>query len=533
MLKEKTNQLQTIAKALIPTGANLEKLLALIRPANEICNLHSPVSLQCPLCRQELQEKQLELFKNYACLLTNELKNAIDEINGHLNEAADSFEAIKNISPENWGNDSVLNTETITLVKAAGTEVKKHFGLDKKISEECQSAAAEVKKICAELKKTTKEKEELIQDSVNNRSNLLKQLTEVSEECLSLLYRKKISENFEILKEAHHRIQEADFLKKELPIFTTVLRKVTLTAKLAYKELVVSDFKKRLNHEYMSLAERDMSAFGVDLKDVGGDGAVTVDPRISEKKLEIVLSEGEQRIHALALFFAELESCQQQVIVFDDPISSFDYNYIANYCGRLRKFIQMHPNRQIIVFTHNWEFFVQLQTTLNNARLNNDLSVCVLENCVAIDEYSEKIDCLKTDIEAVLNSSSEPSKEQKEITAGKMRRLIEALINTHVFNNQRHQYRQKSRPVSEFYSFTNIVPLLQNEAEELRDLYAKLSITEHDDPRNAYLNTDRAMFLNRYDTIKKIEKEILSRKKECHPAERKSIKALEGHSMMN
>ncbi|WP_246327543.1 hypothetical protein [Candidatus Competibacter phosphatis] len=41
------------------------------------------------------------------------------------------------------------------------------------------------------------------------------------------------------------------------------------------------------------------------------------------KKIDDILSEGEQRVHALALFFAELETCEQQVIVFDDPISSF------------------------------------------------------------------------------------------------------------------------------------------------------------------------------------------------------------------
>lgn len=92
------------------------------------------------------------------------------------------------------------------------------------------------------------------------------------------------------------------------------------------------------------------------------------------QRIESVLSEGEQRIHALALFFAELETCDQQVIVFDDPISSFDYNYIANYCNRLRDLIQAHPNRQIIVLTHNWEFFVQIQTALNASRLNHHMA---------------------------------------------------------------------------------------------------------------------------------------------------------------
>ncbi len=255
-----------------------------------------------------------------------------------------------------------------------------------------------------------------------------------------------------------------------------------------------------------------MSAFGVELKDVGGDGAVTVNHHVAGHKIELVLSEGEQRIHALALFFAELDTCEQLVIVFDDPVSSFDYNYIGNYCNRLRDLIQAYPNRQIIVLTHNWEFFVQIQTTLNISQLSNHMAVHVLESCVAIDEYSEKVDDLKTDIDATLDIVGEPTKPQKEIMAAKMRRLIEAVVNTHVFNNQRHQFKQKSQQVSAFNDFTKVVPLIPAEAQTLRDLYAKLSITEHDDPRNAYVNTDKAMFQTRYSAIKDVETAIVNRK---------------------
>ncbi len=216
--------------------------------------------------------------------------------------------------------------------------------------------------------------------------------------------------------------------------------------------------------------------------------------------------------HALALFFAELETCSQQVIVFDDPISSFDYNYIGNYCNRLRDLIQAHPNRQIIVLTHNWEFFMQIQKVLKDARLEHRMSVTVLESCVSLAEYSDKITDLKTEIDAGLSGTGEPTKTEKEALAGKMRRLLEAVVNTHVFNNQRHQFKQKSQPVSHFHEFTKVVPLLATEAQTLKDLYAKLSTTEHDDPSNAYVNTDKAMFQSRYNAIKAIEAAIESRK---------------------
>jgi ElaB/YqjD/DUF883 family membrane-anchored ribosome-binding protein len=150
--------------------------------------------------------------------------------------------------------------------------------------------------------------------------------------------------------------------------------------------------------------------------------------------------------------------------------------------------------------------------TLNQAGLNQELAVQVLENCAVVADYSEKIGELQKDIEAMLAAAGEPSKSKKEEIAGKMRRLIESVVNTHVFNDQRHQYKQKRQSAAAFHSFTKLVPLLPLEATILCDLYAKLSITEHDDPRTAYVNADKATFQSRYDSIKAIEVAVISRK---------------------
>ncbi len=511
-LKGKEEELALLAKALIPSGATIDKLMALIRPANEICSLHSPETAGCPLCKQDLRESELELFKQYAAILTGELDTAITELRKLIKTAEKNLKVISDSSPDDWAKDSVLAVETINAVKEAGKAIRTRFNGGVEIDQGCKDSASTMRALADDLSKHLQEKEKLIEEASKGRAELLKQLGEISTECRALLYAKEIAENTDLVKEAHLKTRNAAFWDAALPDFTSVLRKVTSTAKKAHKELVVGDFKTRLNAEYIALAEKDMSAFGVELKDVGGDGAVTVDHHVAGERIESVLSEGEQRIHALALFFAELETCNQQVIVFDDPISSFDYNYIANYCNRLRDLIQAHPNRQVIVLTHNWEFFVQIQTTLNASRLNGHMAVHILESCVAIDEYSEDVDVLKADIDAIIAVAGEPTKPQKEVMAGKMRRLIESVVNTHVFNKQRHQFKQKSQQASAFDDFTKVVPLLPAEAQTLRDLFAKLSITEHDDPRNAYVTTDKAMFQTRYNTIKAIEAAIVGRK---------------------
>lgn len=511
-LKAKEEELEFLAKALIPSGATLDKLMALIRPANEICSLHSTETKECPLCKQNLRESELDIFEQYAGLLTGELDAAITELRKLIKTSDKSLHVISGSAPDDWAKDSVLAVEMINAIRNAGKAVQARFKVGVEIDQDCKAASLSIRGLSDDLSKFLKEKETLVEEAGKNRAELLKQLTEISNECQTLRYEKEISENIELLREARRRTRVAAFWDSNLPTFSAILRKITATAKKAHKELVVEDFKTRLNDEYLALAEKDMSVFGVELKDIGGDGTVTVDHHIAGQRIEAVLSEGELRIHALALFFAELETCEQQVIVFDDPISSFDYNYIGNYCNRLRDLIRTHPNRQIIVLTHNWEFFVQIQTTLNTSALGHLMDVSTLESCVSIDAYSENIDDLKYKVDAILALAGEPTKTQKEAMGGNMRRLIEAVVNTHVFNKQRHQFKQKSQQVSAFNDFTKVVPLLPAEAQTLRDLFAKLSVTEHDDPRNAYVNTDKAMFQTRYNAIKSIEAAIIGRK---------------------
>jgi hypothetical protein len=198
--------------------------------------------------------------------------------------------------------------------------------------------------------------------------------------------------------------------------------------------------------------------------------------------------------------------------VFDDPVSSFAYDYITNFCLRLRDFVLAAPEKRIVIFTHNWEFFVNVQSVLNGAQLNHHCSVQVLEACSIVAEYVEKPEQFKGEIEVVLAATNPLTLADKERLAGNMRRLIESIVNSHVFHGQRQQYKQRRHSASEFHHYTKLVPLLETEATVLRDLFGKLSVTEHDDPREAYVSWERAKFQNRYDSICSVESAVLGRK---------------------
>lgn len=75
-----------------------------------------------------------------------------------------------------------------------------------------------------------------------------------------------------------------------------------------------------------------------------------IDSSIPSIKITEILSEGEQRIVALAAFLADVKSNPFSApFIFDDPISSLDHLYEENVAETL---VSLSETRQVIVFTH-------------------------------------------------------------------------------------------------------------------------------------------------------------------------------------
>ena len=76
-------------------------------------------------------------------------------------------------------------------------------------------------------------------------------------------------------------------------------------------------------------------------------------------ELPKVVSEGEARCLSIAAFFAELSTADDSsAILFDDPVSSFDYKWRESVARRL---VTEAKNRQVVVFTHDIVFLLLLR----------------------------------------------------------------------------------------------------------------------------------------------------------------------------
>jgi energy-coupling factor transporter ATP-binding protein EcfA2 len=141
----------------------------------------------------------------------------------------------------------------------------------------------------------------------------------------------------------------------------------------------ISTFAGQLARAYVSealagtmndeLNRLDLYHIRASVSSSGDAGAVRLGIQLQECQLDphLVLSEAEQRMCALAYFFAELQqSGSSSGIVFDDPVSSLDHSHRTAVARRI---VQESTQRQVIVFTHDAVFFGELVTLCQDAQL--------------------------------------------------------------------------------------------------------------------------------------------------------------------
>lgn len=135
--------------------------------------------------------------------------------------------------------------------------------------------------------------------------------------------------------------------------------KLSAKMKLAEKKIITEIFNDTLLKEFSRLGCPD----GIKV-DVSIDKTETsIKQNIEKNPLDIVLSEGEQKIVSLAEFIAEaLIDDQIQILIFDDPVNSLDVARSQQIATRL---VELSNYKQIVIFTHNIILFNDLQVAIN------------------------------------------------------------------------------------------------------------------------------------------------------------------------
>ncbi|CAO3305679.1 MULTISPECIES: AAA family ATPase [Pseudomonas putida group] len=469
----------------------------------------------CPLCRQKLTSEAQALFQAYHNHLISNIQSELSVLALQQQSEQSRKNLIEDFAEVNYSEYSnILNVEFLCGIADLIREVKSSLQAPM-IDEAAIRGYARYGELNAYV------------DALNSEYNKTESALTLASDGLQALQNEIIKLTAEVgvinIDEAAFMVRsEVENICKEASTFSDVARvfesynftsrlaALTARKKDAHSALVLSSFIPYLDSEYRRLCGASLEQIGVRLANQGADAIVL--PKIGDELVHRVLSEGELKVHALALFMCEANVAPHQVLVLDDPVTSFDYNYISNFCERLRDYAKDNPQSQLVVLTHNWDFFANLQATLNGSGLSGAFSVQVLEDCSTVAEYVEKWEDLCSQIDGYITPQIEISPEDKSKVSALLRRLVERLTNSYVFNEQRHQYKIRTLQVSNFKDFVKLVPLLPAEADRLKDLYANLSPLEHDDVRNYYSTKSIYQFATWYDEIKTIKSAVEGRR---------------------
>ncbi|MHB1701735.1 MAG: AAA family ATPase [Acidobacteriaceae bacterium] len=317
---------------------------------------------KCVLCQQDLDHAAAHRLRQFEEFITSTTERELRQIREDFARRRNVFtslktspdaveEAIKELRLEHDSKAEdisaaiALNDKRRATVVAALTE-------DKDLAQDCPefaSASGEVRSIASEIDARIKS----LREGANTEAR--KKQADEAQELRARLALGKHEQA--ILDEIENKKKIAAYgqcIDETKP--TAITQKSSQVTKAVVSERLKQSFKTELHNLEFNHVE-------VELKEVGGAEGVfyhklilTRNPGVEVPK---IVSEGEQRCISIAAFFAELSTADDpSAIVFDDPVSSLDFEWRNNVARRL---VQESKKRQVIVFTHDVVFLLALK----------------------------------------------------------------------------------------------------------------------------------------------------------------------------
>jgi hypothetical protein len=155
-----------------------------------------------------------------------------------------------------------------------------------------------------------------------DKTNAAALLTAKQKEFAELTARVELARNLPATLEYVHRAKRADRLEKLSKVISNgAAKQLTIQSKLAGEDLVNKNFEDLFKEECSRLRAPDVA-----LSFQGRSGQAQRKKIVARYKPSSVLSEGEQKVLAIADFLSESRMRESKApLVFDDPVTSLDY----------------------------------------------------------------------------------------------------------------------------------------------------------------------------------------------------------------
>lgn len=306
----------------------------------------------CPYCQQPLTDAAVELVRAYRKLVKSKGQVAIDECTTNLAAFASLLsgvhvDALRQKICKRLGDVPDNQTLVASLDAALTSVALLHEGVKQRRAIEDWSVSPQLSELRVKitgLLDTAKKGLAATQQEASERET---ELANRNARMKELQDRKKLSLHLSTVLKYLEETRWQTKAKAIAKLFTPLLRSLTGVAKHASTTTLHEGFETRFFKE----CER-LRAPKVKLDFPGKKGAAARRKVVAGKhKVSDILSEGEQKVIALADFLAEA-SLQESSgpVVFDDPVNSLDYRRIDEVVARLHA---ISEKQQVVVFTHN------------------------------------------------------------------------------------------------------------------------------------------------------------------------------------
>jgi energy-coupling factor transporter ATP-binding protein EcfA2 len=320
----------------------------------------------CLLCQQPLSNEAQKLISNYWTFIKSVAEQNAKQAQEKLDKAKGNYE---NLNFDLFPQD---NTLTVWLTEKYPNELK---AFEQKLSEQkklAQNIIADI--VCKTLTeraeiKISVEQHTTIETAIINSIKLLKE-DEQSKELEKLLNSKTLLEHKE--KFNTHFSKFETFVNNQVWIKKAgkadyAKRKITETEKALSNKYFNQKYIDAFNEECQKLNGN----FGIDINHTGTAGKSYRQLKLKGKNPNAVLSEGEQKVIAIADFLAEMYLSEvNKGIVFDDPVTSLDERRKSEIAERLA---QEALQKQVIIFTHDLVFVSSL---IGHCKEKNTINDC-------------------------------------------------------------------------------------------------------------------------------------------------------------
>lgn len=312
---------------------------------------------RCLYCRQSLDSSARDLLSKYSTYLEDKIGADLRAAEAELRNIAESVQSIvyQDVDAFLAEYESVEDRpsyfEALSSVAQARKAVFDATAGATSYEGDLSAAVTEPAAVISDAEAKTAL---LIDDLQAQAADQVTALKDKKAELAELTAAAELARSWSAIESRVSAAKEADRLEQLKRSFRGLLRGLTELAKEASDQLVNENFEGLFGEECHALRAPTLK-----IQFVGREGRPQRRKTLSaDHKPSLVLSEGEQKVLALADFLAEARLAGITApVVFDDPVSSLDHRHVREVAERLT---HLATDSQVIVFTHDILFATTL-----------------------------------------------------------------------------------------------------------------------------------------------------------------------------